>query len=492
MKKHVLFVLLAAAAAAEGKAQQNSTFDHYLTQPYFLNPAAAGMNGTTAFFDYRRQWAGFTGAPETQLLTVDGPIQRDKFGLGLIVANDQANIVGSTSANATFAYRAKFSEEHFLRMGVSAGLSQNRILFDKVIAEDPSELQVFKSNQSGTSFDASAGLVYEYHKLTVGLAASHLFAEKTLYENNFAANKLSYQNIPHYLLNAQYRFDLNKSNYAIMPSFQMRAGQGLTPMLEAGVTGFYKNDAWVTLRYAYQTGYTFILGGVIAKNIIAGYAYTISATSLGAYNNGTHDIIIGFRFGKTATSNVADAKAMEDLKRKNEELYETADYLKNNNNDLKKEVDAQKKALKETIYGLDSLKKAMRADQEELKNLIRDNKEKMDHFPDKNPNGQTKPGSADSKDKTADENPGKITAGSIYVVVGASKTLANAKEFQKIVLREYGEETKVIMSESGTWYFVYTASYDNKKLAAQELQRTSKLNVKGLFFGEPWPLVINK
>jgi 4-diphosphocytidyl-2C-methyl-D-erythritol kinase len=113
----------------------------------------------------------------------------------------------------------------------------------------------------------------------------------------------------------------------------------------------------------------------------------------------------------------------------------------------------------------------------------------MDKFPDKNPNGQSK---TDSKDKTADGNPEKITAGSIYVIVGASKTLALAKEFQKIVLREYSEETKVIMSESGSWYFVYTASYDNKKQAAQELQRTSKLNVKGLFLGEPWPLVINK
>jgi type IX secretion system PorP/SprF family membrane protein len=488
MKKYILFAFAALTVATEGQAQQNATFDHYLTQPYFVNPAAAGMNGTNAFFDYRRQWSGFTGAPQTQLLTIDGPIKRDKFGLGLTLTNDQANIIGSTSAAATFAYKAVFAEKHSLRMGLSAGLNQNRILFDRVIAEDPSELQLFKSNQNGVSFDASAGVLYEIKNLQAGLAISNLFAQKTFYENNFTANKLSYQNIRHFLFNAQYRFDnVKKSNYSIMPSLQLRAGQGLSPLLEGGVTGFYKNDVWLTLRYAYKTGYTFIIGGFISKNIIAGYAYTLSATTLGSYNNGSHDIILGFRLGNKASTNVSDAKALDELKRKNEELTETTDYLKNNNNDLKKEVEQQKKLLRETVYGMDSLKKLMRADQEELKNMIRDNKEKMDKFPDKKGDNSNN----ESKVKS-DGSPEKINAGSIYVIIGASKTLSYAKEFQKIVLREYGEETKIIMSESGTWYFIYTASYDNKKQADQELQRTTKLDVKSIFLGGPWPMVISK
>jgi type IX secretion system PorP/SprF family membrane protein len=491
MKKQLLAAIVLVTLSVTGQAQQNSTFDHYLTQPYFSNPAAAGMNGTNAFFDYRKQWAGFTGAPETQVVAVDGGLKHDKFGIGLLVVNDQANILGSTSANATFAYRAKFSENHYLRMGVSAGINQNRILFDRVIAEDPSELQVFKSNQNGSAFDGSAGLSYGYKKLRAGLAISHLFQQQTLYENNFKQNKLSYQNIRHYLLNAEYRFDMKKETYAIMPSVQLRAGQGLTPLVEGGVTGFYKNEAWVTLRYAYQTAYTFILGGFISKNIIAGYSYTVSATALGSYNNGTHDILLGFRLGNKASTNVADAKAIEELKRKNEELYETTDFLKTNNAELKKEALDQKKVLKETQNDLDSLKKLMRANQEELKNTIKENKEKMDHFPDKG-KGNNSSSNTSGNSNSNDDTPEKTNPGTIYVVIGACKTLPAAKEFQKDVQREYNEESKVIMSESGTWYFIYTGSYDDKNLANAELQRATKINTKGLFLGSPWPLVISK
>jgi type IX secretion system PorP/SprF family membrane protein len=490
MKKHLLFSIAVVTLSMTAWAQQNSTFDHYLTQPYFLNPAAAGMNGTNAFFDYRKQWTGFTGAPETQVVAVDGGLKHDKFGLGILIINDQANILGSTSANATFAYRAKFSETHFLRIGASAGISQNRILFDRVIAEDPAELQVFKSNQNGSAFDASAGLLYGYGKLRVGVAISHLFEQQTIYENNFAKNKLSYQNIRHYLVNAEYRFDLKKGTYGIMPSVQVRAGQGLTPLYEGGVTGFYKNDAWVTLRYAYQAGYTFILGGFISKNIIVGYSYTLSATNLGNYNNGTNDILLGFRLGNKASTNTADEKALEDLKKKNEELYETTDYLKTNNTDLKKDVEVQKRELKGTQSDLDSLKKLMRSNHEELKNTIQDNKEKMDRFPDKSGNNSAQNNSTNGNSK--DGGPEKINPGTIYVVVGAFKTLPSAKDFQKVVQREYGEETKVIVSESGTWYFIYTASFDDKAKADAELKRTTQLDTKGLFIGTPWPFVLTK
>jgi len=77
-------------------------------------------------------------------------------------------------------------------------------------------------------------------------------------------------------------------------------------------------------------------------------------------------------------------------------------------------------------------------------------------------------------------------------VVAAFKTLPSAKDFQKVIQREYGEDTKVIQSESGTWYFIYTASYNDKNQANAELDRTNKLNTKGLFLGSPWPLVISK
>jgi type IX secretion system PorP/SprF family membrane protein len=505
MIKRILFTLSAFGAISIGNAQQTATFDHYQTQQFLVNPAAAGLNGTSVILDYRRQWSGFAGAPETQVLAVDGAIKRDKIGLGLMIVNDQINILGSTSAMATFAYRVQFADNHFLRLGVSGGMNQNRILFDKVNAGDPSELQLFQDNQNATSFDANAGLFYELGNLKAGLAATHLAGGRYYYENNFDSQSLNYQMIKHYLLNAEYRFNIKKGKWAVVPAVQLRTAQGLKPLYEGGVTGFYKKDVWLTLRYLHNVGYTVAFGGFITKNILAGYAYSYSSTEISGYNQGTHDIILGFRFGSKNSTNGADQKAMDELRKSNSELYETTDFLKNQNEQLKKDMELQKKALKETIYGLDSIKKLMRNNKEELDKIIQENLKKLEKY--QNPANSNETNSDNSNgNNTSGTNTGKggtnnssknnsgeeIIDGKIYVVVGASVSLDVAKKFQRLVAREYGEETKIIKGAEGRWYFVYTKSFENSAAALKEQNRTTKLDVKNIFIGTPWCLVQNK
>ena len=91
--KKVLGIILMLGLVSTSQAQQTPTFDHYLTNGYLINPAAAGLNGNNAYLDLRNQWQGFVGAPQTQALTVDGSFKRDKFGLGLKVINDKVNII---------------------------------------------------------------------------------------------------------------------------------------------------------------------------------------------------------------------------------------------------------------------------------------------------------------------------------------------------------------------------------------------------------------
>ena len=525
--KRILLSICCFAVVGLLKAQQRPSSDHYLIQQYMINPAAAGRNGTSLLLDYRKQWAGFTGAPETQTLAVDGTVHKEQIGLGLLVVNDQVNILGSTGAMATFAYRVKLEEKHFLRLGLSAGINQNRILFDKVIADDPSELQVFQSNQNATSFDAAGGLYYEFKNLNVGIAVSNLFGEHYFYENNFKANSLKYQNIRHYLINAQYRFDFKNGKWGIMPAALVRAAQGLAPAIEGGVTGYYKNDAWLTLRYINKIGYSVGVGGVIAKNIVLGYAYTLSSNSLGSFNNGTHDIILGFKMGAKNSTKSDEQKALEDLKNKNNELFEKTDFLKSENDALRKELEEQKRILKQSIYGLDSLKKHMMENQPELNKIIKENQELFDKLPEHghksndNSSSTTFGNSSNSnsksnnstesnskaKSKNAKESKGNSSAteanssnsnsesidyGKIYVVLGASKTLEVAKEFQQIVLREYGEETKIIRDASDTWYFVYTKIFEDYKEAHLERDRTEKLDTKGIFVGNTWCYITKK
>ena len=527
--KKILAALAFLGSICITVAQQTPTFDHYLVNQYLVNPAAAGMNGTNVIIDYRKQWSGFAGAPETQVLSFDGAVKKDKIGLGLMVVNDQINILGSTGAFGTFAYRVKFAENHSLRFGLSAGINQNRILFDKINADDPSELQIFQNNQNATSFDGAAGLLYELGQLKVGLSSMHLFGGSYYYENNFDSKSLNYKTINHYLVNAEYRFNIKKGKWGIVPFAMAKTAQGLKPLLEGGITGFYKKDIWLSLRYMHTVGYTVSLGGFIAKNIIAGYAYTYSTSEIGAYNQGTHDIILGFRFGSKNGGNGADQKAMDDLRKNNSELFEATDFLKNQNDQMKKDIELQKKTLKETIYGLDSIKNLMRNNKDELDKIIQENLKKFEKYQNSsnntlNPNTKENTtnnninnnnnnnnignGSTNKSSDGDNKNGGGVSTkannssfsnseevildGKIYVVIGASITLDVAKQFQKMVVREYGEETKIVRGESGTWFFVYTKSFENTNDAAKEQNRMSKMDEKSLFIGAPWCLIQNK
>jgi len=491
--KKIIFILAQAVIGIVANAQQTTMWDHYLLHQYLINPAAAGLNGTNVFVDYRKQWAGFSGAPETQLLAVDGNVLREKMGLGVIITNDQVNVLGRTGIQGAYAYRVKFGEQHFLRLGASAGLNQNRIMFDKVIAEDQSELLIFNANQNASTFDAGAGLLYSIQRFQLGFSVTHLFSGRYFYENNFLSNTLSFENVRHFMANAQYRFNIKKGKWGVMPSVMVRSVQGMPLVYDGGVTGYYKNDAWINFRYGHQMGYTAGFGGVIAKNITAGYAYTYAARGLAGYNQGSHDIIIGIRIqgGKKGSGDL-DAKVVQEMRDRNNELMERTDFLNSQNEKLQQELEEQKKALKNAIYGLDSLKQRIENERESLEKFVRDNQANFEGGNGKNNNGtnSTSGNNSGSNNNSGSSNSSgtadQAVDGKIYVIVGAMTRLEDAKNFQQIVMREYKEETFIIKDKTDYWFLIYTKSFDKKEDAIQERTRADKVDVKEIFVGKPW------
>ena len=51
---------------------------HYVFNPYLLNPSMIGDGEKNIFLGYRKQWAGFVGAPEIQQITFDSPLENKK------------------------------------------------------------------------------------------------------------------------------------------------------------------------------------------------------------------------------------------------------------------------------------------------------------------------------------------------------------------------------------------------------------------------------
>ena len=478
MKKIISILSCGILCFSSVIGQQTPELEHYLVNPYFYNPAGAGVEGTNIYLDYHKQWAGFSGAPETQVFTFDKAFNKNKYGFGFKVVNDEINILGSTGGYLSYSYQIKIGKVQSLRFGVEAGLLQNRILFDKVVATDNDEALIFNNRQSASNFDGAAGLIYKIQNFTLGFAAQNLIPSSFNYESSETSNEMVYRNIQHYNLNAMYDFNLGSSKWILQPSFFVRGAKGMPFVFDGNLTAMYDKMHWLTLRYKHNIGYSVGIGGVIANQVKIGYAYGISSNEISNYNTGTHEIVLGISIfggkGSGGDSKIS-SKQLDRIETQNNELLEKTDYLEKQNQTLREELEKQKEELKNKVFGLDHLKLDF---EKELKEW----KEQQDKEAGSSTNN-------DKQNLSAAEELGSVAMaedGEKYVIIGATRGFELAKKYQTIIQREYEMETKIIQNSTKSWFLIYTKKVNTPAEAQEELKRVKKADTKGIYVGKPW------
>src|SRR5476651_1740861 len=105
MKK--LFILVAVSfCSLLANAQQDVLMSQYMFNPLVINPAYAGSKDyMEATLLYRKQWTGWSGAPETESATLQGPLNNKNFGVGISLLNDHIGVTTRTDVYADFAYQ---------------------------------------------------------------------------------------------------------------------------------------------------------------------------------------------------------------------------------------------------------------------------------------------------------------------------------------------------------------------------------------------------
>ena len=110
MTKRILLLASGFWLLASGSfAQQLSLSNQYVVNKFWLNPAYAGAGeGFEAFGTFRSEWMNVPGAPETKMISVNGPVCKN-MGLGGSVSTLQAGIFTNISANVSYAYHLRLS-----------------------------------------------------------------------------------------------------------------------------------------------------------------------------------------------------------------------------------------------------------------------------------------------------------------------------------------------------------------------------------------------
>src|SRR5688572_5403076 len=128
MKKILYTIALISALGTQVNAQQLPLFSQYYYNRFIYNPAFTGVEEKgNVFLIHRSQWKDVPGAPTTYALTADGPVMKNKIGIGLSLFNDQMDIFNRSGIYSSYSYRFKLADDHDLTLGLSGGIIDNKI-----------------------------------------------------------------------------------------------------------------------------------------------------------------------------------------------------------------------------------------------------------------------------------------------------------------------------------------------------------------------------
>ena len=332
IKKVRLFFLLVLicffSISRKATAQQLPVYSQYMLNGFLLNPAVAGHEGYTAInVTGREQWLGLKDAPSTYALSAQTRLLKNSFisrsasikrrrrimsrsgrvGMGLYVFSDWNGAFNRTGIQYTYSYHITFRKS-LLSFGASLTGYQFRIDDEKIKLYTEDRFY-YDMQKSALIPDANFGVYYSDRNIYAGLSALQLF------ENTFKLTDkggADFKMIRHYFAMFGYRFLISDMVY-LEPSFLLKTTERFVSQLDVNAKLYIREDYWAGLSYRTGGSYSLseeslrgggasfiIMGGARFDKFYFGYAFDYNLSAISKYSIGSHELMLGVRFGDSA------------------------------------------------------------------------------------------------------------------------------------------------------------------------------------------------
>jgi type IX secretion system PorP/SprF family membrane protein len=291
MKTKILsFVLMFTATVSF--AQQDSQFTQYMYNTINVNPAYAGSRGAMSIFAlHRTQWVGLDGAPVTNAVSINTPLNSSRLGIGVSLINDRIGPTTENTISADLSYTIPTSETFRLSFGLKATAN----LFDLNNSKLTPKQQGDPTLQSYSKFNPNlgAGLYLHSDKAYVGFSIPN-FIESNRYNDNEVA--LFKEKINYYLI-AGYVFDLN-NNIKFKPALLSKMVVGAPLQADISANFLFFDKFMLGASYRWSAAVSAMVGFQISDAMYIGYGYDRETTNLNNYSSGSHEIFLRYEIFK--------------------------------------------------------------------------------------------------------------------------------------------------------------------------------------------------
>lgn len=290
---YIYIILFTFFLVGSISAQQDPSYIFYRYNMNFVNSAYAGAEQQTQFgMNFRSQWSGVVGGPETQSFMASTYMGRN-LGLGVSVINDRTFIETQTSAAIDFSYKVKWDEQTNLYFGLKVSGNSYNVntagLTTFGIGSDPSLMDI----EGGITPNVGVGAYLKSKKLSLSLAAPKILKPKRLEQESGLA-KLG-RNKMHINLMGAYDFDLNEK-LVFRPSSMIRYIEQSPLSIDFTASLHYNDIFGFGAAYRLNEGVAGFILINIEKSFDIGYAYEAPLSSaLNSASNGTHEVFLKLR-----------------------------------------------------------------------------------------------------------------------------------------------------------------------------------------------------
>ncbi len=293
--KKLIYIL--CFIAFNGFGQHLPLQSHYMFNGIALNPALTGSEDVLSIVgSFRFQWTGITGAPQTQNLTVHGPLKKDKNAVGLQVFNDQIGVDRNTGVFGLYSYRIKQKNSSLL-FGIKAGVNFRKISYSKLIVNDLEDQEVQYDTPSKILPSFSFGMHYFTEKYFIS------FAIPNLIRHNYVSNTFKVNSNYNLTLGGGVVFKLKKQ-IKLKPSLLIKYNTDSRIQFDLNLITKLNKAISIGASYRTQEAVIFMIKVNPSQQLGVMYSFGIPVNKLMKQTFGSHEMSLKYTFiYKTKISN---------------------------------------------------------------------------------------------------------------------------------------------------------------------------------------------
>lgn len=302
MKNIFTFIIvLVFSIVAFGQQEQHYTNFVYNQQLY--NPAYVGSRNTPSFTGiHRSQWLGFEGAPNSQLISFQSPIQNQRAGIGGTISRQGIGVSFTWMGAAAYSYNLKITQEISLRLGMQATLEYLGIDFSDprvvTVSQIDPALNDGGFNEKYTG-NVGVGVYFTYQDIFYFGASS-----PQIYPNNLSFSDLSNidaKSFPHRYFTMGAVIPAN-DDFEIMPNMLIKwvdhapidADVNFSVRYQKAFTGgiTYRTGGGGTVDTGESVDVMFFYQ--IDQKVGAGLSYDFTLSDINDYSSGSVELILRY------------------------------------------------------------------------------------------------------------------------------------------------------------------------------------------------------